>query len=126
MQRFLPKLFSRSLLAIFLLLSIFTWHCVANAAQLQLLWNDASNNEAGFRIERTTTPTRSFVVDKVVDANVTTDTDTGLTSGTTYCYRIFAFNAAGDSAPSNEVCGVASDGTTSTLTVTTAGKSSGH
>src|SRR5581483_2325947 len=125
MQKFLPKLFSRSLLTIFSVLSVFAWQGVANAAQLKLLWNDSSDNEAGFRIERKTTSTGSFVVAKIVNANVTTDTDTALTSGTTYCYRVLAFNSAGDSAPSNEVCAVASDGTTATLTVTKAGNGSG-
>ena len=127
MQKFLSKLVSRSLLTILPLLSIFAWQGIANAAQLKLLWNAGSNNEAGFRVERKKTETGSFVVANIVDANVTTYTDTGLDPATRYCYRVFAFNSAGDSAPSDTVCGdtPTSDGTTATLTVTKAGNGSG-
>ena len=38
-------------------------------------------------------------------ANVSSYSDAGLTDGTTYCYQVRAFNAAGDSVYSNEGCG---------------------
>ena len=81
-------------------------------------------NEAGFKVERKerkTPDTDLFVVAKIVDANVTSAIDASITTGSTYCYRVFAFNAAGTSAPSNEVCGEASDNGTPVLTVTKTG-----
>lgn len=65
-------------------------------------WDDNSSNEAGFRIERSLTPSTGFSVIQVVGPNVETYTDTGLTPGTTYYYRVQAFNSAGDSAYTSE------------------------
>ena len=121
MQGFLLKLFSRGLFTILSLFTVFACQGVANAAQLTLLWQDGSTNEAGFKIERKTTTTGSFVVAKVVDANITSAIDAEIDTGKTYCYRVLAFNAAGSSAPSNEVCGVASDSSSAVLTVTKTG-----
>lgn len=49
-----------------------------------------------------------------------------VTAGTTYCYRVYAFNSAGNSAYSNEDCGTPPVSTQSfTLTVTKTGTGSG-
>ena len=70
----------------------------ALAAQLQLAWVDNSGNEDGFKIDRMTGTTGVFVPIATVGANVTSYTDPNLLDGTNYCYRVRAFNSAGDSA----------------------------
>ena len=70
----------------------------ALAAQLQLTWVDNSNNETGFKIERSTVTTGPFSQIATVGANVTSYIDANLANGTTYCYRVRAYNGAGDSS----------------------------
>jgi titin len=79
---------------------------VAPAAQLRLDWIDTSN-ESGFRILRKIPGLPPFRRVSTVGQNITSYTDTGLSPGTRYCYRVRAFNAAGKSARSNKACGVA-------------------
>src|SRR5256885_10684389 len=74
------------------------------AAQLQLTWSDNSTDEDGFKIERSTAPTGTFVQIAVTGPDVTSYTDSGLANATTYCYRVRAFNAAGDSDYSDVAC----------------------
>jgi hypothetical protein len=69
-------------------------------SQIRLTWTDASDNETGFRIERSTNGT-SFSQIATVGVGVTTYTSTGLSKNRTYWYRVRAYNAAGDSASSN-------------------------
>ncbi|MBI4285413.1 MAG: PD40 domain-containing protein [Chloroflexi bacterium] len=71
--------------------------------QVTLAWTDNATNETGFRIERATAETFTTVVITNVGADVTTFTDNTVVAGTTYFYRVFAFNGAGTSAPSNVV-----------------------
>ena len=66
---------------------------------LSLGWADASNNELGFKVERRLSG-GTFAQIATPGANTTSYTDTGLADGTTYCYQVRAFNAAGESAPS--------------------------
>ncbi|MDL1911588.1 hypothetical protein FBQ81_13015 [Chloroflexi bacterium CFX6] len=65
---------------------------------LTLAWQDLSNNEAGFIIERSTRNdfTRNLVT-ITVGPDATSFDDTGLKRNTKYFYRVRAFNAAGDS-----------------------------
>lgn len=70
-----------------------------------LTWQDNSDNEDGFKIERKSSPTDTFGEIGTVGANVTAYTDTVL-DGLQRCYRVRAFNAAGDSAFTNEACGL--------------------
>jgi fibronectin type 3 domain-containing protein len=65
-----------------------------SSSQIALSWTDNSNNEMGFRIQRSTNGI-TFGVLVNVGANVTTYTDSGLTPGTTYYYRVGSFNACG-------------------------------
>jgi len=69
---------------------------------VKITWTDNANNETGFRIERRT-ESGSFTQIATVNANTTVYTNTGLTNNTNYRYRVRAYNAAGDSAASNEV-----------------------
>ena len=72
----------------------------ASSSQIDLVWADAANTEAGFRIERSADGT-SFSEVATVFANVTAWPNTGLPASTTYYYRVRATNASGDSAYSN-------------------------
>ena len=76
---------------------------------LRLTWADHSRNEDGFRIERRTGTNGSFGQVATVGPNVAAYLDAGLAAGTTYCYRLRAFNAAGHSAYSDEACATTAD-----------------
>ncbi|MCI0411018.1 MAG: fibronectin type III domain-containing protein, partial [Acidobacteria bacterium] len=90
-----------------LILPVVTRPEEATAAQLTLSWTDNSGNEDGFKIERETGQAGTFAQINTVGANVLSYTDSGLAEGTEYCYRVRAFNGAGDSAYTNEDCGIA-------------------
>ncbi len=72
-------------------------------SQVNLAWNDNSANEVGFSIERKVGSTGIYIPLPVVSANVINYADTGLTSNTTYYYRVRSYNAVGYSTYSNEV-----------------------
>ena len=57
----------------------------AEAAQLQLAWTDNSQDEDGFKIERSTGTTGTFAQIGVTGPDITTHTDSGLANDTTYC-----------------------------------------
>ncbi len=60
----------------------------------QLTWDDNSDKEQGFVIERRfTTAGAPFGVIDSVEANVTSYTDRSVSDSTSYVYRVFAFNA---------------------------------
>jgi Divergent InlB B-repeat domain/FG-GAP-like repeat len=94
----------RHFIFIFFLLTSLSWQDQANAAQLQLSWHDNSNNEDGFKIERKTGANGTFTEVARPGPNVTVYNDTGLAGGATYCYRVRAFNSAGNSAYTPEGC----------------------
>lgn len=66
-------------------------------SQANLYWTDNSNNETGFLIERSTNDVTYAGVTSVA-ANTTIYSDSGLSAGSTYFYRVSAFNAGGTSA----------------------------
>ena len=71
-----------------------------SASAIDLEWEDASENEDGFEVERSLDGA-NFGLLVTVAANVTTYSDTGLSASTTYSYRVRAMNAAGPSGYSN-------------------------
>jgi len=73
---------------------------VAFGSQLILTWNDNSTDESGFKIERASDGV-TFSEIATVGANVTTYTDTNLSGGTTYSYRVRAYNSSSTSSYSN-------------------------
>ncbi|MGV3724624.1 MAG: fibronectin type III domain-containing protein, partial [Actinomycetota bacterium] len=75
-----------------------------SASELQLTWNDNSSNETGFKIERSSDGT-SFSVISTTAANATQFSNTGLTPGATFHYRVRATNGGGDSDVSGPVSG---------------------
>lgn len=71
---------------------------------LQLNWTDTSDNESGFKVERSTDGFQSAANTTLVTTtgtNVTSYLDEGLGANATYYYRVRATNAGGDSANSN-------------------------
>jgi hypothetical protein len=71
---------------------------------IKLTWKDNSDSEDGFQLEcRVGAAGEWKPVQGRTPANVPSFTDYGLDSGQTYAYRVRVFNAAGESAWSNEV-----------------------
>ncbi|MBI5674213.1 MAG: PD40 domain-containing protein [Nitrospirae bacterium] len=68
--------------------------------RIDLSWSDNSDNETGFMIERKIGWIYNQIA--IVEANVNTYSDTGLTAGVTCVYRVTAYNSAGNSDFSNE------------------------
>ena len=83
---------------------------VKSSSQVILSWQDHSNNETGFKLERSTDGV-NFTQVAVLPANQSTYTDAGLASGTKYSYRLRATNGAGDSAYTNIAFGTTLPGT---------------
>lgn len=70
--------------------------------EIQLSWSDNSDNEDGFRIyEAAGSCGAAFVSLGTVSAGTTSEMITGLTQGTTACYKITAYNQGGESVFSN-------------------------
>ncbi len=72
----------------------------AATSAINLAWTDNSSDEDGFQIERSTDGV-NFSALATVAANVTSYSDSSAVAGTTYAYRIVAYNSAGASLASN-------------------------
>lgn len=84
-------------------------NCSASAQaglQISVSWTDASNNEDGFRLERSVSG-GAYASLTTLAAGATSYVDTGLIDGTQYSYRVVAYNTVGDSAPSNNASATA-------------------
>ena len=73
--------------------------------ELQLTWTDNAYNESGYPLERSTTSGGGFSLVTTLGAGSTAYTDSGLTEGTRYYYRVRATNSIGNSAYSSEALG---------------------
>jgi hypothetical protein len=69
--------------------------------QVDLSWEDNANNESGFIIERKTASGSFMQIDQL-PANQSAYNDANLSSNTIYTYRVYAYNAVGNSPYSNE------------------------
>jgi len=68
-------------------------------------WTDKANNEAGFRVERSSDGGTTWVTAATTAANVSSIADGDVPNeGQQFCYRVSAFNGDGVSAPSNTSC----------------------
>lgn len=74
-----------------------------SSTQIDLAWVDNSNGEEGFQIERKSNETGLYTAITVLGSNAVAYSDTGVSPGITYYYRIRAFNEGGYSPYSNEI-----------------------
>jgi len=88
----------------FLILGFLLIPGICSAAVLHLTWADNSSDETDFRIERGADPGGSFAEIVQTAANVTSYTDTNLTAGQQYCYRIRACNSGTCSGYTSPIC----------------------
>ncbi len=84
------------------LVAIFTLIPSVFSAEIALSWNDNSDNESGFRVERSTDGV-SFSLLGTVEMNVTTYSDETVEAAATYWYRVNAYNDYGSSEYTNVV-----------------------
>ncbi len=84
--------------------------------QINLSWLDNSSNEDGFTIELSPNDMSNYSELARVTANVTSYSSTDLSSATTYYYRVFSYNTAGDSAYSNSTNAITLDQVTGNVT----------
>ena len=75
-----------------------------SGSTVRVTWSDNSSTEAGFRVERSLDGGASWTSGTTTAANVTSWGDAGLTSEQQVCHRVVAFNAGGNSVPSNSAC----------------------
>lgn len=68
-----------------------------SSSQINLSWTDNSNNEAGFKIDRSSDGGVTWPSTYSVGAGVTSYQDKGLSASSTYSYRVYAYNSAGNS-----------------------------
>ena len=73
---------------------------------VDLSWQDNSDSETGFRVQRRQGRSGNWVQAGLAAENATTFSDSGLLQGTLYRYRVQAFNDSQSSSFSNEVVAV--------------------
>ncbi len=74
-----------------------------SATQVNLTWNDQSDDELGFRVERCIDASCTFAQVVELPPNTESYSDMSLSEGETYRFRVYAFNAAGASGYTLEV-----------------------
>ena len=75
---------------------------LTGSTQITLFWTDNSNNESGFKVERTLDPAGTWNQITSVSQNITTFVNNNLAEGAQYYYRVRAYNSIGNSDYSNE------------------------
>lgn len=72
-----------------------------STTSIRLDWTDNSDNETGFRLERSPDGSSEWTEVTTTSADVVSYDDTGLAAGTAYWYRVCATSGEGDTAFSN-------------------------
>lgn len=62
---------------------------------IEVHWEDLADNEEGFLIERSTSESGDFILLTALEMDKTTYLDEKVKQGSTYCYRIGAYNNVG-------------------------------
>ena len=76
---------------------------VVSTSQVNLTWTDNATNEVGYKVQRKT-GSGNYVDVASTGTDIANYSDIGLTPNTTYMYRVYAYNSAGNSLQySNEV-----------------------
>jgi hypothetical protein len=86
-----------------------------SSSQINLTWQDNSNNETGFKIQRATSSSGPWTQIATVGSNTYSYANTGLASSTTYYYRVLAYNSSGNSAYSNTASATTQSGGGATI-----------
>ena len=91
---------------------------LASSTKVTISWTDNSNNESGFFIQRLTTSNRnsSWTTIGQVGADIVVFSDTTVNSRKKYAYRVYAFNAVGNSGFSNTAIPTAAAAQSTTTT----------
>jgi hypothetical protein len=111
--------FRTLLLTCSLVLGFLGWHHDSSAGSLHLVWSDTSLESDGFEIERRSADTAVFSFIAIVPGHQTWYSDYNLAYNTTYCYRVRAYNRAGDSPYSDEFCATTLVSGTTAKTIST-------
>jgi hypothetical protein len=98
---------SRTRVGLLLVVAALTATTAAEAAHLALAWTDTSVNEFGFIVERRSSTQATFEAVATLPADTTAYLDQNLPAGSSYCYRVSAYNGAGTSGYTNDACGTA-------------------
>ena len=80
------------------------WHHESTAASLHLTWSNSSQNGNGFEVERSLGDAGVFSLIAILAPHEPWYSDHNLAYNTTYCYRVRAYNSAGDSPYSDKFC----------------------
>lgn len=76
----------------------------ASSSKVTITWIDNSDNESGFRVERSSSATGPWVIVSLEAADLWFYSDAGRESEQQVCYRVTAFNSLGDSPVSSADC----------------------
>lgn len=79
---------------------------ILEANSVKLTWQDKSNNETEFRIERALSGSSTWSKLASVSANGTSYQDKTVSAGTAYKYRVYAYNSYGYSGSASNVLSV--------------------
>ena len=71
---------------------------------VEVSWVDTATTESGVRVERSPVSGATWTAAATLGPNITAFQDAGLATEQQVCYRVVAFNAGGDSPPSNADC----------------------
>jgi len=99
----------KRLMGMFVVVSLLASPVMGATFKATISWVDNSDNETGFRVERALVPAGPYIEVGSVGIDQTAYVDQPINPGESYCWRIVAFNLAGDASPSREACAAAPD-----------------